>query len=257
MERQVEYQTKKHKNLCCSLDPSLHWNWRNITSKTSVKYAMVIFYQKLPNHAYIHREERQTKRGSKSIRDKTRVTVMVCTSAAGEKAPLAVVGYAKRPTSNQILQSKKRLVWPRGDDVVADRCTFSLSTKEVFLCSYFLSTFFVAKLLEQRDYQYSQTYSNTTSSFSQFTVGETTGHLLWSAWVEVKSVITIPWIGMVPFTWMLWSSGFTMSSTTSTTKFHILLGNYCNAKTVRNKTMNAIVEFSLYFAVHFFRKVCR
>ena len=56
-----------------------------------------LFYQKLPNRMYCLEEERRTIRGVKLMRDKNRVTIMVCTSAGGDKVPLSLIGTAKRP----------------------------------------------------------------------------------------------------------------------------------------------------------------
>jgi hypothetical protein len=51
-----------------------------------------LFYLKLPNKMYCIVAERKTIKGVKQMRDKNRVTAMVCTSAAGAKVPLALVG---------------------------------------------------------------------------------------------------------------------------------------------------------------------
>ena len=56
-----------------------------------------LFYAKLPNGTYCNAAERDSFRGVKRMKDKTRVTIMVCTSALGEKVPLSIVGKSKRP----------------------------------------------------------------------------------------------------------------------------------------------------------------
>jgi hypothetical protein len=59
-----------------------------------------LYYQKLPNTLYIiHIEEKKLIRDCKQMKDKNRLTVMVCTSANGDKVPLAVVGKSKKPVS--------------------------------------------------------------------------------------------------------------------------------------------------------------
>lgn len=56
-----------------------------------------LFYQKLPNCIYCNKEHRSTVRGVKQMKDKSRIALMVCKSASGEEAPLAVIGTAKLP----------------------------------------------------------------------------------------------------------------------------------------------------------------
>ena len=56
-----------------------------------------LYYRKLPNRTFCNKEERKTMRGVKQMKDKDRLTIMVCTSAVGKKCPLAVVGKAARP----------------------------------------------------------------------------------------------------------------------------------------------------------------
>ena len=66
-----------------------------------------LFYQKLPNTMYVDATERTTARGVKQMRDKTRVTLMVCTSAVGEKVPLHIVGKSKKPACFRLLPNGK------------------------------------------------------------------------------------------------------------------------------------------------------
>ena len=56
-----------------------------------------LYYQKFLNHIYCKEEERQLIRGVKLMKDKTRLTLMACTSATGEKIKLAVIGKSNRP----------------------------------------------------------------------------------------------------------------------------------------------------------------
>ena len=51
-----------------------------------------LYYQKLPNRMYVDKDTKHTHAGVKQMKDKTRVTLMVCTAADGSKVPLAVVG---------------------------------------------------------------------------------------------------------------------------------------------------------------------
>ena len=56
-----------------------------------------LYYQKLPNRVYVDKDAKKTYAGVKQMKDKTRVTLMVCTSADGTKLPLLIVGKAKTP----------------------------------------------------------------------------------------------------------------------------------------------------------------
>ena len=53
-------------------------------------------YQKLPNSIHVDKAEKSSFRGAKRMKDKNGVTLMVCTSADGQKCPVAMVGSAKR-----------------------------------------------------------------------------------------------------------------------------------------------------------------
>jgi DDE superfamily endonuclease len=57
-----------------------------------------LFYQKLPNRMYVDSRQRKTVAGCKQMKDKSRITVMLCTAADESKVPLAVVGKAKKPS---------------------------------------------------------------------------------------------------------------------------------------------------------------
>lgn len=56
-----------------------------------------LYYQKLPNRIYCNKDLRNSIRGVKQMKDKNRITIMVCTAASGKKMPLLVVGSAKTP----------------------------------------------------------------------------------------------------------------------------------------------------------------
>ena len=56
-----------------------------------------LFYQKLPNTLYVDKDTKKKPGGSKQMKSKERITLMVCTAASGDKVPLAMVGKAKKP----------------------------------------------------------------------------------------------------------------------------------------------------------------
>ena len=56
-----------------------------------------LFYNKLPNFTFVRESERKTVRGCKKMTSKDRLTLMICTSAAGGKVPIALVGKSVRP----------------------------------------------------------------------------------------------------------------------------------------------------------------
>ena len=57
-----------------------------------------LYYRCLPNRSYVFgTEETKRTRGSKSMKDKSRLTEYMCTSADGKKVPLAFIGKSKRP----------------------------------------------------------------------------------------------------------------------------------------------------------------
>jgi DDE superfamily endonuclease/Tc5 transposase DNA-binding domain len=66
-----------------------------------------LFYQKLPNKIYVDKDNKKSYAGAKQMKDKTRVTLMVCTAANGSKVPLAVVGAAKKPLCFNLLENGK------------------------------------------------------------------------------------------------------------------------------------------------------
>lgn len=62
-----------------------------------------LFYRKFPNRMYVSnnsnhdKKDSREQRGTKAMKDKDRITVMVATSATGTKLPLAFVGKSKTP----------------------------------------------------------------------------------------------------------------------------------------------------------------
>jgi hypothetical protein len=57
-----------------------------------------LYYTKLPSKVYIDKEERGTTNGTKQMKSKDRLTLMVATAANGEKLPLAMIGKSAKPT---------------------------------------------------------------------------------------------------------------------------------------------------------------
>ena len=46
---------------------------------------------------YVKKDEKKNYAGAKQMRDKTRITLMVCTAASGRKVPLSIIGKPKNP----------------------------------------------------------------------------------------------------------------------------------------------------------------
>ena len=65
-----------------------------------------LYYQKLPNRVYVDKAAKKTYAGVKQMKDKTRVTLMVCTSADGTKLPLSLVGKSKKPECFRMLNGR-------------------------------------------------------------------------------------------------------------------------------------------------------
>lgn len=51
-----------------------------------------LFYQKLPNALYVQKNNKKFFKGTKQMKDKTRVTTMICTAADGTRVPIAILG---------------------------------------------------------------------------------------------------------------------------------------------------------------------
>jgi hypothetical protein len=56
-----------------------------------------LYYQKLPNRMYVDADKKKNYSGVKQMKDKTRITIMVCTASDGTKVPLSVIGKPKKP----------------------------------------------------------------------------------------------------------------------------------------------------------------
>ena len=58
-----------------------------------------IFYRCLPNRTYVLEKNvhRKNVRGTKSMKDKSRLSGIVCTSSTGDKVKLAAIGKSKQP----------------------------------------------------------------------------------------------------------------------------------------------------------------
>lgn len=96
-----------------------------------------LYHQKLPNNMYFRKNERSTIRGSKIMKDKNRITVMVCTSAAGDKVHLAVIGKAKRPTCWDLCGNKPPIAYNNQDNAWFDRTITVWWILKVFInCSH-------------------------------------------------------------------------------------------------------------------------
>lgn len=80
-----------------------------------------LFYQKLPNHAICRAEDRKNTRGCKAMRDKNRLTLMVCTGVQGDKVPLAVVGTAVRPQCWDLCYNTPPLPYTNQENAWFDR----------------------------------------------------------------------------------------------------------------------------------------
>jgi DDE superfamily endonuclease/Tc5 transposase DNA-binding domain len=64
-----------------------------------------LFYQKLPNKIYVDKSSKKKYAGAKQMKDKNRITVMICTAADGSKVPLSIVGKSKNPVCFRICES--------------------------------------------------------------------------------------------------------------------------------------------------------
>ena len=58
---------------------------------------LAYFYQKLPNSLYIDKREDKDFSGTKAMKGKNRVTMMVCFAADGNRLSLSVVGKINQP----------------------------------------------------------------------------------------------------------------------------------------------------------------
>jgi hypothetical protein len=71
---------------------------------------MNLFYQKLPNALFVQTTMEATKQhyeGAKAMKDTNSITLMLCTSAAGRKVPLAIAGRERKPECFQLTADGK------------------------------------------------------------------------------------------------------------------------------------------------------
>ena len=59
-----------------------------------------MFYAKLPNSLYVDKNNKNDYKGTKQMKDKSRMTEMIATAADGSLSPVAIVG-----------KQKKQLIW--------------------------------------------------------------------------------------------------------------------------------------------------
>ena len=64
-----------------------------------------LFYNKLPNQTYLKKDQAKHARGTKQMKSKDQVTIMITTSADGSKCPLYVVGKSAMPEAVRILNN--------------------------------------------------------------------------------------------------------------------------------------------------------
>jgi len=93
-----------------------------------------LYFQKLPNRMYCKPEERATMRGVKQMKDKTRITLMICTSAGGGKIPLAVIGKSARPQCWDLCNDKPPLPYKHQTNAWFDKNIMIWWLNEVFGC---------------------------------------------------------------------------------------------------------------------------
>jgi hypothetical protein len=62
-----------------------------------------LFCQKLPNRICVDKADKKDHAGVKQMKDKTRITIMVCTASNGRKVPLSVIGEPKKPVCFSLL----------------------------------------------------------------------------------------------------------------------------------------------------------
>ena len=69
-----------------------------------------LFYQKLPNSMHMQNNKKDHCRGAKQMKDKTRVTTLVCTTADRYQCPLAIIKKLKRLDCFDLLCGSKILL---------------------------------------------------------------------------------------------------------------------------------------------------
>jgi DDE superfamily endonuclease len=66
-----------------------------------------LFFQKLPNRIYVNKSIKDDYAGAKQMKDKNRITLMVCTAADGTKVPLSIIGKAKKPVCFRLCENQQ------------------------------------------------------------------------------------------------------------------------------------------------------
>lgn len=66
-----------------------------------------LFYQKLPNRIYVEKARVKDFKGTKQMKDKNRITLMVGTAADGSKIPMSIVGKPKNPACFSMCENGK------------------------------------------------------------------------------------------------------------------------------------------------------
>jgi len=56
---------------------------------------------------YVKKDQKKNYYGAKQMKDKNRITLMVCTAASGRKVALSIIGKAKNPLCFTHLPKKK------------------------------------------------------------------------------------------------------------------------------------------------------
>ena len=91
-----------------------------------------LYYQKLPNRVYISKDNKATVAGVKQMKDKTRITAMICTAADGSKVPLAIVGKPKKTMCFRISGDEPPIAYTNQKNAWFDRSVTVWWIKTVF-----------------------------------------------------------------------------------------------------------------------------
>ena len=110
MKKYLNLRSQKHKKDKCGIswilirEKCLGWATELGFHEFKVSAGWIQNTLKYYNLKRIKLQSKEKKlKGTKQIKDKTRVTIMVCTSASGSRLPLAVIGKHKNPTCFKLL----------------------------------------------------------------------------------------------------------------------------------------------------------
>jgi hypothetical protein len=92
-----------------------------------------LFYNKMPNRMYIDKHRRKSTNGVKAMKSKDRITMMVCTSCNGKKAPISVIGKANKPKCFQLCPNETPPLPYRGQS----NAWFDKSVMMWWICNVF------------------------------------------------------------------------------------------------------------------------